>query len=293
MAKELSLTEPATPAEVTASVETAAWTEEREGLSRAGLALGTPGYMPPEQAAGDWDIVDERADVFALGAILCEMLTGQPPYHGANRDDLLRRARRGDLAETLARLEKCGADVVLVNLCRACLAAERLQRPRHAGVVAERLASYQADVRERLRQAELERARAEVKALEELKRRRLLGALALMALMLLTGVGGGLGWWRLKQDRTDRAVLTALDLGHEKLEEGWRLHDMAMLNEANAEAERAADIAHGGVSDEVEQRAADFRTMATERLARAKEPPPAGCSGGHRHAARDQVLPRG
>ncbi len=121
LAKELSHTEPAAPAEATEAVETAAWTKEGEGLSRAGSALGTPAYMPPEQAAGDWDIVDERADVFALGSILCEMLTGRPPYHGPNRDDLLRRARRGDLAEALGQLEKCEADAVLTDLCRECL----------------------------------------------------------------------------------------------------------------------------------------------------------------------------
>lgn len=186
LAKQLSRDEPAPQSdEATEEVETVGRVEEAEGLSRAGAALGTPAYMPPEQAQGDWDIVDERADVFALGAVLCEVLTGRPPYHGANRDGLLRRARCGDLAEALARLEKCGADAALVDLCRECLAAERLQRPRHAGVVAEKLASYQAEVRERLRQAELERARAEVQAREERKRRRLGAALALAALLLL------------------------------------------------------------------------------------------------------------
>jgi hypothetical protein len=161
LAKQLSCVEPAPPPdEATQDVETVGRAEEAEGLSRAGAALGTPAYMPPEQAAGDWDIVDERADVFALGAILCEVLTGRPPYHGASRDDLLRRARRGDLAEALGRLKRCGADAALVVLCRDCLAPEREGRPRQAGVVAERLASYQAEVRERLRQAELERARA-------------------------------------------------------------------------------------------------------------------------------------
>jgi eukaryotic-like serine/threonine-protein kinase len=70
LAKELSRDEPMPPDEATENVATVARTEEAEGLSRAGLALGTPAYMPPEQAAGDWDIVDERADVFALGAVL-------------------------------------------------------------------------------------------------------------------------------------------------------------------------------------------------------------------------------
>jgi serine/threonine-protein kinase len=178
--------------------ETGEWVAESTGLSRAGAALGTPAYMPPEQAAGDWDIVDQRADVFALGSILCEVLTGRPPYRGANRDELLRRARRGDVAETLERLEKCGADAALVNLCCECLEAERESRPRNAGAVAERLAAYQAEVQERLRRAEVERAEAQVKAMEERKRRRLTAALAVLVL-LMVALGGGAVWWQQQQ----------------------------------------------------------------------------------------------
>ncbi len=50
--------------------------------TEAGTLLGTPAYMPPEQANGDVVLLDRRADVFGLGAILCEILTGKPPYHG-------------------------------------------------------------------------------------------------------------------------------------------------------------------------------------------------------------------
>ena len=49
----------------------------REGVTAAGTILGTPGYMAPEQARGDQDAVDARADVHALGAILQFLLTGQ------------------------------------------------------------------------------------------------------------------------------------------------------------------------------------------------------------------------
>src|SRR5262245_58872976 len=56
---------------------------EDDSATRAGTVLGTPAYMPPEQARGQVEHLDERCDVFGLGAILCEILTGQPPYTGS------------------------------------------------------------------------------------------------------------------------------------------------------------------------------------------------------------------
>src|SRR5262249_42227730 len=73
--------------------------------TQPGSIRGTPAYMPPEQALGEVDRLDRRSDVFGLGAILCEILTGQPPYGLADWDSALRRAIRADLTDALARLE--------------------------------------------------------------------------------------------------------------------------------------------------------------------------------------------
>jgi serine/threonine-protein kinase len=126
--------------------------------SIAGSIMGTPAYMPPEQARGDIDGMDERSDVFSLGAMLCEILTGQPAYVG-DFHELMAAARDGQLADARQRLAKCGADEVIVHLALDCLAPAINARPRHAGEVADRMSKYLADAEQRVRDAEV-RARA-------------------------------------------------------------------------------------------------------------------------------------
>jgi WD40 repeat protein/tRNA A-37 threonylcarbamoyl transferase component Bud32 len=55
----------------------------------SGRVIGTPAYMPPEQARGE--VVDERADVYAIGAVLYETLSGAPPYHGDTPREIVDR----------------------------------------------------------------------------------------------------------------------------------------------------------------------------------------------------------
>ncbi len=142
-----------------------AGTPEVGSPTQAGSVLGTPAYMAPEQARGEVDLVDARADVFGLGAMLCEILTGAPPFTGTNAE-AMRKARTAQLDDAFGRLDGCGADAELVALARRCLAAEPWHRPRHAGEVAAAVTAYQNSVTERLRQAELAHA-AEVARTEE------------------------------------------------------------------------------------------------------------------------------
>ena len=100
--------------------------------TEAGSLLGTPAYMPPEQANGDVANLDRRADVFGLGAILCEVLTGKPPYVGRSGEEVRRKAANGDLADAHSRLAACGADAELVALTTECLAPEAVDRPKDA-----------------------------------------------------------------------------------------------------------------------------------------------------------------
>jgi eukaryotic-like serine/threonine-protein kinase len=63
----------------------------------AGLILGTPAFMAPEQAAGLHESIDQRTDVYGLGAILFGILTDRPPYVGSNNIEILQRSREAKL----------------------------------------------------------------------------------------------------------------------------------------------------------------------------------------------------
>ena len=173
--------------------------------SQAGSVLGTPSYMAPEQARGEVERIDKRADVFGLGAILCEILTGRPPYVGLTREEVRGKAAQGDLLDAQRRFDASAADPELIGLARCCLAPEREERPRNAGDVTLRLTAHLMGVQERLRTAESARIEAQARAAEERKRRRLTGALAACVLVTVGLVGGG--WTFLSRQRHERAAL--------------------------------------------------------------------------------------
>ncbi|MFO0799916.1 MAG: serine/threonine-protein kinase [Gemmataceae bacterium] len=122
------------------------------------VAEGTPAYMAPEQARGG--AVDARADVFALGGVLCAILTGRPPFTGRDADDVLRRARVADLSEAFDRLDRSDAAPELIALAKACLDADPDERPPDAGVVTGILIAHRTGLEEKLREFDREQAAA-------------------------------------------------------------------------------------------------------------------------------------
>jgi serine/threonine-protein kinase len=258
---------------------------ETAGLSsQAGAVLGTPAYMAPEQALGQVDRLDERADVFGLGAILCEILTGQPPYPRAGEHVHL-PAVRGELIQAWSRLDGCGSDPELVRLAKACLAANVDDRPRNAGKVAKAVAGYLAGVQQRLQTVELQRAAAQARAeevsakvaAERRARQRLLG-LAVSVLLLVGGSSFGAWRWhdqrlvaQARQQQTEQEVRAVLVGARALLDEGWEVQDEAKLRDAKAEGERAGDIARTGAANiALQQDAAEFQTEAEKRLERCQ-----------------------
>ena len=226
------------------------------GVTHSGGLMGTPAYMPPEQARGEGALVDRRSDVFALGAILCEVLTGHPPYLAGSTDELCRKAAEGDLAAAHARLDASAADEGLRELAKRCLAAGRDARPPDGASVARDLTAYLTSAQERLRQAQLERAAADARtddaratAQAERRARRLTLALAATAAAVLALAGAG-WWWRERVQRSEDLRVAATDGKVEAaLAEAADHMNRNDWPQSRAAATRARELVESGASD--------------------------------------------
>jgi serine/threonine-protein kinase len=253
------------------------------GPTQPGAVMGTLAYMPPEQARGEGDKLDERSDVFGLGATLCEILTGEPPYHAPSPEKRWEQAKTADSADAFVRLDACGADVELRELVKKCLASEMGLRADNAGEVAKAIAAYQAEVQDRLRKAEGERAAAEVKAREGRKRLRISVALA-ASLLALALLAGGATWWyqheqfaretqrAIRKAQTEAVVPAAISEFQTRLKEAKEPTNdpklrLARVRSALSAVKRAEEqLAAGEGSEELAEQVRQARAIVEEEL---------------------------
>ncbi len=196
-----------------------------DSKTTAGTILGTPAYMPPEQAIGAIDQISERSDVFGLGAILCAILTGKAVFVGKDSESTRQLAARSETAEAFARLDACGAEPELIALAKKCLAAKPEDRFANGTEVANEVARIRAAAEERAKQAEVNRARSDA------RRRVLLYSSAIVFFVLVAGVvGTGLGLYRAEEAR--RKAVEA---------EGETARQLIETQNAEARAKREAE----------------------------------------------------
>lgn len=164
------------------------------GLTLSGAVMGTPAYMPPEQAEGAVDLVDRRSDVYGLGATLYHALTGQAPFEGASVINILNAVLTRE--PTAPRSLRAEIPRDLETIVLTCLAKDPAERYPSAQALAEDLARFASG-----RPIEARPATVLDRAWKWVGRNRAVaGAAALGVLALTLGPLGATAWTARAQE---------------------------------------------------------------------------------------------
>ncbi len=232
---------------------------QEDGQTETGQVLGSPSYIPPEQAQGRSKDVGPTADVYALGAILYEMLTGRPPFHGTTPLDTVMQVLHDEPLPPSRLVPQIPRD--LETICLKCLAKDPHRRYQTALALAEDIERYLASEPIRARRTPLWE-----QGLKWARRRPTtssLGAAGLLVAVIVVGAA-----WQFHRVRLAEARARGIDLAAQ------RSSIEVTLGQAGDEF-RAGGTPVEGLSFvlakiEAEPALSDLRTVAASLLEQAR-----------------------
>jgi WD40 repeat protein/tRNA A-37 threonylcarbamoyl transferase component Bud32 len=223
------------------------------GQTRDGAILGTPSYMAPEQAEGRKDI-GRAADVYALGAILYECLTGRPPFWGASVQDTLHQVRFKEPVPPREWNPTCPRH--LETICLQCLRKEPTRRYLSAQALTEDLRRYLAG------EPILARPVGPVERLAMWVGRRPSLAAALGALLIFSLIAAGTATWAVTAANYNSELEVRNTRLDEALNETEGQRSLAETRHQEAEGQRSLAETRRQEADRLRQQANHQREIA-------------------------------